>query len=140
MAMSLNAEVTTARDLRGICSIQCDKICTDVSCVHLVRPAHAAYAQRVDRDLQANNFKTWRDVRGIDESQDFSGEIEFAIRAASHVVVCLTRDVQVRANSFVRREIAYALNQDAARRQATPRGRLRLLSFRSSFRRESCPF
>lgn len=87
----------------------------------------AAYAQRVDRDLQANNFKTWRDVRDIDESQDFSGEIEFAIRAASHVVVCLTRDVQVRLNSFVRREIAYALNQDAARRQATPRGRLPLI-------------
>jgi hypothetical protein len=89
--------------------------------------ADAGYAERVDRDLKAHNFETWRDVRDLDESQDFTGEIEFAIRSSSHVIVCLTRDVQQRPDSFVRREIAYALQQDAKRREADPSSRLPLI-------------
>jgi hypothetical protein len=52
-------------------------------------------------------YATWRDTRGIDPAQDFTAEIEKAIQAASHVVVCVTPDV-LREDSFVRREIAYA--------------------------------
>ena len=52
-------------------------------------------------------LKTLRDKRDIDPTQDFSGEIEKAIEAASHMVVCITSDVR-RGDSFVRREIGYA--------------------------------
>ena len=89
--------------------------------------ADAVHACRLEQDLQRLGFATWRDTRDLDESQDFSGEIERAMRAASHVVVCLTPDVRRRADSFVRREIAYALGQDAVRRNARPRSRLPLV-------------
>jgi hypothetical protein len=89
--------------------------------------ADAAQAHRLEQDLQGLGFETWRDTRDIDESQDFTGEIERAMRAATHVIVCLTADVRRRADSFVRREIAYALSQDVARRKARPPARLPLL-------------
>lgn len=43
----------------------------------------------------------WRDIRGIDPVQDFTAEIEKAIKASRCVVVCLTPDVE-REDSFVR--------------------------------------
>ncbi|MCL4250614.1 MAG: HEAT repeat domain-containing protein [Anaerolineae bacterium] len=52
-------------------------------------------------------YAVWRDLRGIDPAQDFTAEIEKALQAASHVIVCVTPDT-LRDDSFVRREIAYA--------------------------------
>jgi hypothetical protein len=66
-----------------------------------------AHAARLDADLRAAGFKTWRDTRDIDPNQDFSAELERAIEDSSHVVCCITPDVR-RDNSFVRREIGYA--------------------------------
>lgn len=67
-----------------------------------------AYAERLERDLQAAGYSTWRDTRNIDPYQDFTAELEKLIEAAAQVVVCVTPDVK-RDNSFVRREIGYAL-------------------------------
>jgi hypothetical protein len=53
------------------------------------------------------DFRVWRDVRDLDPAQDFTAELEQAIKASKYVVVCVTPDVE-RADSFVRREIAYA--------------------------------
>jgi DNA polymerase III delta prime subunit len=66
-----------------------------------------AHALQFDRELPKRGFKTWRDKRGIDPTQDFTAEIEKAIEAAAYVVTCITPDVR-RDDSFVRREIAYA--------------------------------
>lgn len=68
------------------------------------------YAEQIEQHLLAKRFQIWRDKRNLEPSQDFTGEIEAAIREAGSVVVCLTPDVQ-RKDSFVRREIAYALNR-----------------------------
>jgi HEAT repeat protein len=70
-----------------------------------------AHANRLDAVLQAAGRDTWLDRRGIDPARDFTAEIETAIRAASHVVACITPDTE-RADSFVRREIQYALMVD----------------------------
>lgn len=86
----------------------------------------ACWAERLDTDLQRAGYHTWRDKRDIDPNQDFTGEIEAGIRAASHVVVCLTPDVQ-RQDSFVRREIQYALGEDRRRREQDPARRLPLV-------------
>jgi HEAT repeat protein/DNA polymerase III delta prime subunit len=67
-----------------------------------------AFAERLDNELQARGKATWRDKRNLDPNQDFTAELEKAIEAASHVVVCITPDTK-RDNSFVRREIGYAL-------------------------------
>jgi hypothetical protein len=53
---------------------------------------HAA-AQELNQLLQANSIPTWQDVRDLDPHQDFSAEIEIAIEAAMHVVVCLTPSI-----------------------------------------------
>jgi hypothetical protein len=66
------------------------------------------YAARLDTDLRAAGFRTWRDTRDIDPNQDFSAELEEAISNSTHVVCCITPDT-VRKDSFVRREIGYAL-------------------------------
>jgi hypothetical protein len=65
-------------------------------------------AQRIETTLNRRNIRTWRDIRDIDPFQDFTAEIERNIEAASHVIVCLTPDTK-RFDSFVRREIQYAL-------------------------------
>lgn len=65
------------------------------------------YAEKLDHLLPNLGFKTWRDKREIDPTQDFTAEIEKAIESSSHIVACITPDVR-RENSFVRREIAYA--------------------------------
>jgi len=66
------------------------------------------YAERLDNDLASAGFRTWRDTRSINEYQDFSAEIENAIRAASYVAVCVTPSIDANPHSFVRREIIYA--------------------------------
>ncbi len=58
--------------------------------------------------LNSTGVRTWRDTRGIDPSKDFTAEIERAIKSATYVVVCVTPDIE-RDDSFVRREIQYAL-------------------------------
>jgi hypothetical protein len=65
-------------------------------------------AQELNRFLRRSQIPTWQDVRDIDPHQDFSAEIEMAIEAAMHVVVCLTPSIAERRESFVRREIIYA--------------------------------
>lgn len=65
------------------------------------------YAERLDAELSTHGIVSWRDVRDIDPSQDFTAELERAIEASSVVIVCVTPEVR-RPDSFVRREIAYA--------------------------------
>lgn len=65
-------------------------------------------AEELNQFLQSNHIATWQDVRDMDPHQDFSAEIEMAIEAALHVVVCLTPSIADRKESFVRREIIYA--------------------------------
>lgn len=67
----------------------------------------ASYAERLDRDLRQHGVETWLGVRDMDESLDFTGELEQAIRAADVFIACITEDV-IRPESYVRREIAYA--------------------------------
>jgi hypothetical protein len=66
------------------------------------------YAERLDNDLANAGFRTWRDTRSINEYQDFSAEIENAIRDADYVAVCVTPSIDANPYSFVRREIIYA--------------------------------
>lgn len=72
--------------------------------------ADSQQAEKLEKQLKTRGIKVWRDIRNLDPSQDFTGEIEDAIQNSSHVIVCLTRDVK-RKDSFVRREIAYALSR-----------------------------
>src|SRR5262249_19363532 len=50
---------------------------------------------------------TWLHARDMDESFDFTAQLEVAIETATAVVACVTLDVR-RHDSYVRREIAYA--------------------------------
>jgi hypothetical protein len=65
-------------------------------------------AVRIERSLGDRGFQTWRDHRNLSPYQDFSSEIEIAIEQSRHVLVCLTKSVSIRNDSFVRREIIYA--------------------------------
>ncbi len=62
-------------------------------------------------DLTGRGITAWRDTQNLDPYQDFSGEIETVITNASHVCVIVTPDIR-RADSFVRREIAFALEEE----------------------------
>ena len=66
------------------------------------------YAVQLDDTLCERGFRTWRDKRSLDPTQDFTAELERAIESAAYVVVCITPDVR-RDDSFARREIGYAL-------------------------------
>lgn len=66
------------------------------------------FAERLERDLEAQGMRIWRDKRNLNPNQDFSAELEKAIEASTHIVVCITADTK-RNDSFVRREIGYAL-------------------------------
>jgi HEAT repeat protein len=66
------------------------------------------FVAEVQRELEARGYYTWRDVRNLHPDQDFTADIEAGIAESSHVVVCVTQDTK-RNNSFVRREIQYAL-------------------------------
>jgi hypothetical protein len=70
-----------------------------------------AHAEKLEKALQKKGFSTWRDIRDIHPTQDFTADIEIGIEEASHVVVCVTSDAKVR-DSFVRREIQYALTMN----------------------------
>lgn len=65
---------------------------------------HSIYLQE---QLEVLGYACWRDERNLHRTQDFGAEIERAIEAAGHVVICITPDIR-RADSFVRREIGYA--------------------------------
>lgn len=65
-------------------------------------------AETIESILQNNGIVTWRDTRDIDPFRDFTADIETRIETASHVIVCITDDSK-RSDSFVRREIQYAL-------------------------------
>jgi hypothetical protein len=71
------------------------------------RDGHDA-AEWLEHALTARGVRTWRDTRDIDPFRDFTADIETHIDEASHVVVCVTEDSK-RSDSFVRREIQYAL-------------------------------
>ena len=68
------------------------------------------FAEHLEKDLQAAGFTTWLDNRDIGEYRDFTAELEQAIEQATVVIVCLTPAAN--SNSFVRREIQYALLSD----------------------------
>lgn len=86
----------------------------------------AQYGKKVEEFLRSKNIPTWMDNRNLDPSGDFTGEIEQAISVASHMLVCLSSDVK-RSDSFVRREIVYALAQDQNRVKQTPQKRLPII-------------
>ncbi len=50
------------------------------------------YISQLEQRLGAHH-RVWRDIRGLRPDQDFTADIERAIEAASHVVVCLTPDI-----------------------------------------------
>jgi len=64
-------------------------------------------ARQLEMVLRLEGFATWRDTRDLALSADFTSEIENAIRNSLAVVVCVTHGI-TNADSFVRREIAYA--------------------------------
>ena len=64
-------------------------------------------ARQLEMILRLEGFATWRDTRDLALSADFTSEIEDAIRNSMAVVVCVTQGTTA-ADSFVRREIAYA--------------------------------
>ncbi len=66
------------------------------------------HATRLEQALNQQGYATWRDIRKLEPEQDFTAQIEQAIEQAAWVVVCITPDVK-RGDSFVRREIQYAL-------------------------------
>jgi hypothetical protein len=78
--------------------------------ISYARKDGSAYAARLYDDLTAHGIATWRDTRDLDPYTDFTGEIEEAIERATHVAVIVTSDVK-RRDSFVRREIAFALEE-----------------------------
>ncbi len=66
------------------------------------------YARRLYASLDGSGFHPWFDARDLDPHQDFTAELEQAIKASRAVAVIMTPDIE-RENSFVRREIQYAL-------------------------------
>lgn len=71
-----------------------------------------SHAERLESDLHGAGYPTWRDKRNLSEYNDFSAEIEMAIRAAQVVTVCITPSIEDSPSSFVRREIIYAQAKD----------------------------
>src|SRR5436853_5745733 len=65
-------------------------------------------ATKLEQALRAEQFGVWRDVRNLKPEQDVTADIEIGIEGAAYVMVCITRDAK-RNDSFVRREIQYAL-------------------------------
>jgi hypothetical protein len=75
--------------------------------ISYARADGSEHALGLERALRIEGFTTWRDVRNIDLSADFTSEIENAIKSSLAVVLCVTPDTS-RPDSFVRREIAFA--------------------------------
>ncbi|HVO44150.1 MAG TPA: SUMF1/EgtB/PvdO family nonheme iron enzyme, partial [Aggregatilineales bacterium] len=65
-------------------------------------------AEHLFQSLSAEGITAWRDTRSMNPYEGFDSEIEKAIETATHVCVCVTPDIR-REDSFVRREIAFAL-------------------------------
>lgn len=65
------------------------------------------HAQRLYDALTARGISAWLDKTNLNPFNDFSGEIDRQIKRASHVVVCVTPDID-REDSYVRLEIGYA--------------------------------
>ncbi len=78
--------------------------------ISYARKDGADEAEQLYNDLTRRRIGAWRDTQNLDPYQDFGGEIETAIAEASHVCVIVTPDIR-RADSFVRREIAFALEE-----------------------------
>jgi hypothetical protein len=66
------------------------------------------YAKQLDDDFCAAGLRAWRDRRNLDPDQDYTAELEEGIESSKCVVCCITPDTR-RKDSFVRREIQYAL-------------------------------
>ncbi len=66
------------------------------------------YAGRMAADLAGAGYGVWWDQRDLDPYADFTGELETAINQAGLMVVCVTAGV-TRADSYVRREVAWAM-------------------------------
>ena len=66
-------------------------------------------ARHVLTELTRSEISAWMDVRDLDPYHDFTAELEDAIERATHMAVCITR-ASKRSDSFVRREIQYAIN------------------------------
>jgi formylglycine-generating enzyme required for sulfatase activity len=79
--------------------------------ISYARKDGADEAERLYNDLQTHGIAAWRDIHNLNPYEDFSGEIEEAILAATHVAVIVTPDIR-RSDSFVRREIAFALEEN----------------------------
>lgn len=76
--------------------------------ISYARADGADEAEQLYHNLKKQEIDAWRDIQNLDPYTDFSVEIEEAIERSTHVVVCVTQDVR-RADSFVRREVAFAL-------------------------------
>jgi hypothetical protein len=105
---------------------------------------------RLARHLEQAGFRIWRDSRAIHPAQDFTSQIERGIASASSLIACITNDT-LRDDSFVRREIGYALARavldrfdtwqvcdslDSAARMGSVGRRKRVLDFVADFRNE----
>jgi hypothetical protein len=75
--------------------------------ISYARADGSQHARELERVLRLEGSTTWRDVRDLEWSADFTSELENAIKSSLAVVLCVTPDVG-RADSFVRREIAFA--------------------------------
>jgi len=66
------------------------------------------HADHLYKALSKRGFNVWRDERDLNPYEDFTSQLEKAVAGSSHVVVCVTPGSK-RSDSFVRREIGYAL-------------------------------
>jgi hypothetical protein len=80
----------------------------DVFISYSRRQPDREHAEWLDNSLKNEKIALWRDIREIDPFADFTAEIEEGIEKSRLVAVCITPDIK-RENSFVRREIQYAL-------------------------------
>ena len=65
------------------------------------------HAKRLYDALTKRGISAWLDLTHMNPFNDFSGEIDRQIKRASHIVVCVTPDID-REDSYVRLEIGYA--------------------------------
>src|SRR5262252_2316067 len=76
--------------------------------ISYARKDGSEYAEKLERDFVTASVKPWRDRHDLDPEQDYTAELEEGIENSHAVVCCITPDTR-RKDSFVRREIAYAL-------------------------------
>lgn len=66
------------------------------------------YANQLATDLSHAGYEVWWDQRNLNFFADFTSELESAIASADVMIACITSG-STRQDSFVRREIGYAL-------------------------------